>query len=523
MVTAAVADSKKTCPNKVLKMELHKRIRKAWTRAVPLVSLSTVDAAQSMDAIASEAEEAILLSYDCAFGVTVPAQKRVKEAESVAKKFGECFTMFEFVQKACQQARRTATNGEGELMDAILFVHNAHRFLNEAADIQMIWNARDILKSQRVMLVLMGPRIVLPVELQHDVIEFDEPLPTVEVLSQRINQTVSAFESVAVSEETLGEAANASVGLSSFAAEQLAAMNTSKTGLSARGIWVDKCRKISETPGLKVLDGTGSFDDIAGLESIKEFLKMILNGSDAPNAIVFVDEFEKALGGAAGDNTGVAQDQVGVLLQYMQDSNADGCILLGVPGAAKSEIAKKAGAEAGIPTIQLDLGAMKGKHVGESEQRIRDALKVVDRVSGGKTLWLATSNNISILPPELQRRFKLGVWFFDLPNAYERSEIWKMYVEKNGINEVVSSGLMAREWTGAEIRTCCEIARKAGISLEDASVYISPVSVTGRDQLESLRTKADGRYLSATNKGVYVASGSPEVKPAKNSRRVAAV
>lgn len=478
-------------------MQVYKRIRKAWTRAVPIISLTTVDIAAAIDGIAAEIADGVILSFDVAGQIKVPTQKRLDTAGQVAKQFGEVYTVPQLAMQACKLVQ------DGKLQDAVIVVHNAHRFLAEAIEVQAICNCRDIFKSGRVMLVLAGPTMQLPIELQSDVIEFDEQLPGVELLNDRIRETVSAFNEINVDDSVIAEAANASIGLSLFAAEQIAALNVSKDGLSPKGIWDDKCRKISETPGLKVVNATSGFDDIAGLDSIKNFLKMILNGDDAPNAIVWVDEIEKSLGGIAGDNTGVSQDQLGVLLQHMQDSNADGCILLGVAGAAKSEVAKKAGFEAGIPTIQLDLGGMKGKLVGDSEGRIRAALKVIDRVSGGKTLWLATSNNISILPPELLRRFKLGVWFFDLPNEQERRAIWEMYVAKNGLTETVSDELLANAWTGAEIRTCCEISRKAGIELKSAAVYISPVSVTGRDQLEALRERAEDRYLSATTRGVF--------------------
>jgi len=53
---------------------------------------------------------------------------------------------------------------------------------------------------------------------------------------------------------------------------------------------------------------------------------------------------------------------------------------------------------------------MKGSLVGESERRLRAALSVVDAVSQGQALFIATCNSIGALPPELRRRFTLGTF-----------------------------------------------------------------------------------------------------------------
>jgi SpoVK/Ycf46/Vps4 family AAA+-type ATPase len=219
--------------------------------------------------------------------------------------------------------------------------------------------------------------------------------------------------------------------------------------------------------------------------------------------------------------SGVTQDQLGILLSYMQDQAAAGMIFVGPPGAAKSAVAKAAGNEAGIPTIQLDLGAAKGSLVGQSELQIRNALKVITAVSNGRSLWIATCNAIADLPPELRRRFTLGTFFFDLPDAAERAAIWEIHIANYFGHEVRSEGRVARGkksvprvstlgprpaddgWTGAEIRNCCEIAWRLGCSLVEAAAFIVPVSRSAADQIQRLREQADGRFLSASAPGVY--------------------
>ena len=93
-------------------------------------------------------------------------------------------------------------------------------------------------------------------------------------------------------------------------------------------------------------------------------------------------------------------------------------------------VGKAAGATAGIPTVAFDLSAMQNSLVGGSGERLRAALQVVDAISQGRSLWIATCNSITSLPPELRRRFTLGTFFFDLPSVDERKAIWDIYRTK---------------------------------------------------------------------------------------------
>ena len=56
-----------------------------------------------------------------------------------------------------------------------------------------------------------------------------------------------------------------------------------------------------------------------------------------------------------------------------------GILLGGVPGTGKTMAAKRIASEVGVQLLRLDLGAIKGKWVGESEGALSDALAQVDR------------------------------------------------------------------------------------------------------------------------------------------------
>jgi len=503
-------------------MSVYDKLASAYRVSCPIVSLTTSDPARSVEAIGAALNKvdtddkgkpkknqrtAVVIEWDCVRGLSIGPQPQHPTAQKALSQL----TSDEYLPAQL-------TNAIEKLPEAcVLVIHNAHRQLDKVEVVQAIWLCRDKFKANRRMLILLGTSIRIPAELQHDCIELDEPLPSVAELSQKVASVCP--ESVRPAGQDLTDAAEACVGMSAFAAEQLTALNLSKDGLSTAGVWGDKCRKINETPGLKVVSSQANFSSVAGVDQIKGFLGKILNSPKGPNCIVFIDEIEKSLSGAMGDTSGVSGDQLGVLLQWMQDKRADGAILVGAPGAAKSAIAKAAGGECGKPTIQIDLGAMKGSLVGESETRIREALKVIDSISGGKTLWLATSNNISNLPPELKRRFRFGTWFFDLPTKVERASIWALYTAKYNL-PAASEEMLDKEWTGAEIESCCEICDKTGLSLEEAADYIVPVSIQGADQIDRLRTAADGKFLSASVAGPYRKATQPTPEVGSNTRHI---
>ena len=56
-------------------------------------------------------------------------------------------------------------------------------------------------------------------------------------------------------------------------------------------------------------------------------------------------------------------------------------MLLGVPGTGKCCFAKALGNETGRPTLILDVGTLMGSLVGQTEQNVRQALRLVDAMA----------------------------------------------------------------------------------------------------------------------------------------------
>jgi hypothetical protein len=493
-----------------------KQFRAARRVSTPLVAVRTPDSAATIKSIAAALNGSAppLLQWDAVRGL---AGLNESGQTALATLGDEMMDATDPVSSLIA-AERLPTK-------SLLFLHNAQRALESAIVVQAVWNLRDAFKQNMRTLVLLCPDVQLPPELANDVLLLDEPLPIHAELEQIVKDAYAAAELAEPDGSTLGQATDALAGLAAFPAEQVTMMNLTSDGLDLSGLWELKRQTIEQTPGLNVWRGGETFADIGGVENIKAFLSRVIAGAAPPRAIVFIDEIEKALAGAGGgaghDTSGVSQDQLGTLLSWMQDNSAAGIICIGPPGTAKSQIAKATGNEAGVPTIALDLGAMKGSLVGESEQRLRTALKVVKAMAQDKVLFIATCNRIAVLPPELRRRFTFGTFFFDLPTAAERDLIWGLYTRKYDLPEnAFGEQIHDDGWTGAEIKQCCEIAYRLRCTLAEAAAYIVPVSRSAADQIEQLRGTASGRFISASQPGVYRLEKSTPAPLAASGRAI---
>jgi SpoVK/Ycf46/Vps4 family AAA+-type ATPase len=145
-----------------------------------------------------------------------------------------------------------------------------------------------------------------------------------------------------------------------------------------------------------------------------------------------------------------------------------GITLIGIPGTGKSLTAKVIAGLWKLPLVRLDLGALFGGLVGQSEENTRRALALAEIIApcilwideiekglsfsggdGGTSLrvfasilsWMqekarpvfvvATANNISLLPPELMRKGRVDeIFFLDLPSYDDRKEIFEIHLRK---------------------------------------------------------------------------------------------
>jgi hypothetical protein len=230
-----------------------------------------------------------------------------------------------------------------------------------------------------------------------------------------------------------------------------------------------------------------------------------------------------------------------------------GALLAGLPGVGKSLTAKAVATAWQVPLLRVDLGALKSKFVGESEANLRRALRVIEAIGrcvvwldeiekslagatqgaadggvsadalgailswmqerAGEAFIIATSNDVSALPPELIRKGRFDeLWWVDLPNAGERHEILLTALRAHGrakleinLKHVVEATV---DFTGAEIAALVPEALFAAfadgereITAHDilaATATVTPLAKTMGDRIDSLRQWANGRARPAT-------------------------
>jgi hypothetical protein len=480
--------------------------------SVPLVVWKTPDAAATISAVnASAAGKYPVFSWDIVRGI-MPANEQAK---------GKIPTGDDGPMTGVGNPPEMLVAMQKLPAGSVMFMHNAQLFTGgkepNSTVVQAVWNLRDSNKAEHRMLVMLAPQMITPVELSNDILVIDESLPDEAQLREIVESQIAYVKDGAgtsfkgVSKADVTKAVDALSGLSAFAAEQTVAVSFEKNGdgvgLNLGTVWERKRQSIEETRGLSVWRDGVTLDDVQGCENFKSFAHMIINGRCPPRGVVFLDEIEKQVAGMAGDTSGVSQDQHMQFLTEMQNKRATGTILVGPPGAAKSMCAKAFGNTAGIVTIQMDLGAMKGSLLGESEQHTRAAFKVIDAVTQSRALYIATCNKISGLSPELKRRFKLPTFYFDLPTREERVAIWAYYATKYRLKDKMDKGIPAgvdeNGWTGADIENCCERAWMFNCTIKEAAVYATPVCKTDPVGIEALREVADGKFLSANYEGLY--------------------
>lgn len=469
----------------------------------PLICVHTPDPAITLAKLLTTYQDVPVFGWDCINGIT---GCNTQGTDAVKRLFGDDDTTNAVT--ALEAAQKVPAG-------ALFVVLNAHRGVEPTVNanwVQACWNLRSPYKRSGRTLVLLCPSVTWPPELAQDILTLDEPLPNTDELCQIITDTLRAAGEENPDAAMVEKAIDATCGLAAFPAEQVCAMSlkrdkeTKKVDLKLDELWNRKAQMIESTPGLSVWRNGERFEDIGGYENVKTFLTRVVNGKRKPRGIVFMDEIEKLFAGATagtGDTSGVSQGFLGTLLSYMQDSDSSGSIFIGPPGSGKSAVAKATGNTAGVPTICFDLSGMKASLVGESEMRLRSALKVVTAVTQGRAFFIATSNRIASLPPELRRRFRSGTYFFDLPTKSEREPIWNIYLQKYGI-PASDQRPDDTDWTGAEIRQCCYLAaEELGCSLIDASQYIVPVAKSAEREIGELRAQAHGRFISASYPGFY--------------------
>jgi SpoVK/Ycf46/Vps4 family AAA+-type ATPase len=124
----------------------------------------------------------------------------------------------------------------------------------------------------------------------------------------------------------------------------------------------------------------------------------------------------------------------------------------------------------------------------------------------------ATANRIDLLPAEMIRKGRFDeVFFVDLPGEEERVEIFRIHLEKRGVDpeplQIARLKKISQGWTGAEIEQCV-VSALTTVRLENkdltfeelhrAAQNVIPLSKTMREQVEHIRSWAYDRAVRAS-------------------------
>jgi len=401
----------------------------------------------------------------------------------------------------------------GSRNDTVLFAQNFHHFMGAVEVIQEIQNSIPVWKGSGCCLVMVGPRVQLPVEIDSFMTILDFRLPSLEEL-RHIQHELG--QSVGV--DVVEEAVEAALGLTEFESETAFALSlVLKKRFCPQVITEQKMQMIRRT-GLMEFWPPVHADQVGGLEPLKQYLVNRKKAFEPGN-------------------------------EHLPRPKA--LLLVGIPGTGKSLSCKAAASIFGWPLIRLDISSLKGSLVGESERKIRQATATIDafgravvwideaeksfagvkssgNTDGGTTagmfnhflLWMqettspvlvmATANNIKEMPPEFLRAGRFDALFFvDVPSEKERLDIIRIMNSRYGSAIPEEHSQQLNGWTGAEIEQLAKDSLFDG--LEEALKAIVPLSKTMKEEIHALQQWATTRARRAN---------TPEEPETKSVRRV---
>ena len=367
--------------------------------------------------------------------------------------------------------------------------------------IQEIQNSLPIWKGQGSCLVIPGPRINLPLEIEKyfTLLDFNLPSPQdLLAIQEELGQSVGVYAN--------REAVEAARGLTEFEAETAFALSLVIKKEFCPDVITEQKKQMIRRTGLMEFWPPVPIDQVGGLNLFKHYLTNRMKAFEPGN-------------------------------EHLPKPKA--LLLVGIPGTGKSLSCKAAASILNWPLIRLDVSALKGSLVGESERKIRQATSTIDafgkavvwldeidkgfsgvkssgHTDGGTTssmfghfltwmqetqspvLVMATANNVKELPPEFMRAGRFDAMFFvDIPTITERREIIRIMNTRYGseIPEDYAENLQG--WSGAEIEQLAKDSLFDG--LQAASENIVPLSRTMKEEITALREWAKTRARKANS------------------------
>ena len=403
---------------------------------------------------------------------------------------------------------------------AIFHLMDFHEPLRESAEIRR--RLRDIYEScrnKRKFVVITSPVRSIPEEIERSLLFIELRTPDLVELTAFLRE-----ESGGASDEVIYQLAPALMGLT-----------------------LDEARYALR----RALAATGRLES-ESLPALLEEKRLLINRSGVVEFIADGTNIGE-VGGLDGLKTWLLERRK--LFELRDSLNTEivpkGLLLMGIPGCGKSLAVKAIASYFQLPLYRVDMIEIFSGRRGKPESAFVEACKLMEDLvpavlwfdeiemginsadSGGEQgrifafflTWMqekarglfvaATANRIDLLPAEMIRKGRFDeVFFVDLPLDEERLEIFKIHLDRRGVD---TSGIdlgqlteFTKGWSGAEVEQCVVSAvTKArltdtlitGQDLVQAAVKIVPLSRTMHEQINHIRGWAFERALRASRRG----------------------
>lgn len=352
----------------------------------------------------------------------------------------------------------SAINAASDKVHYFVFVNPQAFIAGNPHAIELLQQYAAILPSTNVCTILITPEVTISEVPSGTMLVTELPTPTASELTEILTRIITDAKSdtsvfpdgADLDEQDIAQVANMAMGLSLHEAETYAAISIIQASTEKErsitlerlldGLAKGKTAVVKQSEILE-LTHAGDIGNVGGMGRLKDWVS------------------------ARADCYGEDAKHFGV-------EAPKGIVLVGVPGSGKSLVAKAISSVLSVPVVRLDFGRVFSKFVGDSESRVRSALKMVEamapvvlfvdeidkglggaggggdsgtsaRVLGSYLTWLqeckapvfnvVTANRVSGLPPELFRRGRFDqIFAVGMPNADERREVLEIHLRLRG-------------------------------------------------------------------------------------------